>query len=335
MPTNLPPEASAAEKRYKAAVELPDKIARLQEFVGLIPKHKGTDKLRASLRKRLSKLRAQQTSGAQKSSGGRSSDAAWHIDREGLGQIVIIGPANTGKSSLLAALSKATPEIADYPWTTRVPIPGMMTFENVRIQLIDTPPLSAEHIEAEHIDLMRRASALLLVIDLSDPDPTGQLENSLQLLREHKITFQQISQQSPDNDRQPGLPLLTAVNKVDDPAAREDFEVLLELLESNWPLLPVSAESQQGLDELRRSLFESLGLMRIYSKPPGKKADLDSPFSIAIGGTVGDLAAVVHRDFAEKLRSARLWGPGTPEGGTVGRDHVLHEGDIVQLQLPK
>ena len=330
MPTNLPPEAVEAEKRYKEARELPEKISRLEEFMGLIPKHKGTDKLRAGLRKRLSKLREQQAAG-KKRGGGRGADAAWHIDREGSGQVAVIGPPNSGKSALVSALTKAEPEVADYPWTTRLPIPGMMSFENVRIQLIDTPPLTREHVEPELIDLIRRADAGLLVVDLQG-DALGQLEEAASLLSERKIVPRH---QRPEEDERGVVypPLLVLVNKCDDPAADGDFEAFCELLTGDWPLLPVSATAGRNLDEVRRRVFAMLEIMRIYSKPPGKKADTSSPFTLGIGSSVEQFAAAVHGDLRQQLKTARVWGTGVHDGQTVSRDHVLHEGDVVELRV--
>jgi ribosome-interacting GTPase 1 len=177
MPTNLPPEATEAERRYRAATSPAEKVATLEEFISLIPKHKGTDKLRANLRKRLSKLK----SGSQDRKGISRQASVFHIDREGAGQAVVIGPANVGKSALVTALTNATPEVADYPFTTWTPTPGMMTFENVQIQLIDTPPLDRDFVEPELLDLIRRSDMMLLVVDLVT-HPVQQLEDTVAFL---------------------------------------------------------------------------------------------------------------------------------------------------------
>lgn len=144
MPTNLPPEALEAEQRYRAAKSVAEKIATLEEFISLIPKHKGTDKLRADLRRRLSKLKAEATQARKKVS---KRDSAFHIEKEGAGQAVIIGPANVGKSALVATLTNATPEVSPAPYTTWEPTPGMMPIENIQVQLVDTPPLDRDYVE--------------------------------------------------------------------------------------------------------------------------------------------------------------------------------------------
>ncbi len=145
MSTNLPPEYFEAERRYRAAKTPAEKIACIEELIRIVPKHKGTDKLRAGLRKRLSKQKA--ISQTKKGTGKRES--AFSIDKEGAGQVVLVGPVNVGKSALVATLTNATPEVAGFPHTTWKPTPGMMLMENIQFQLIDTPPLNRDYMEPE------------------------------------------------------------------------------------------------------------------------------------------------------------------------------------------
>jgi ribosome-interacting GTPase 1 len=186
MPTNLPPEYFEAEKRYRAAQSAADKIARLEELMGTIPKHKGTDKLRADLRRRLSKLK--EAAQAKKQPGRQES--VYHIEKEGAGTVIVSGPPNVGKSALVAALTNATPEVSEAPFTTWEPTPGMMPMEDIQIQLIDTPPLNRDFVEPQLMDLIRRSDLLLLVVDLQT-DPLGQLEDSVSFLRAHAFGGQQ------------------------------------------------------------------------------------------------------------------------------------------------
>jgi hypothetical protein len=211
MPTNLPPEAIEAESRYRDAKSVPEKIACLEEYISLIPKHKGTDKLRAGLRKRLSKLK--DAAETQKKVSRQVS--AFHIDKEGAGQVVIIGPPNVGKSALLAALTNAKPEVADYPFTTWTPTPGMMLVEDVQVQLIDTPPLNRDYVEPELLNLVRRADLVLLVVDLQGY-PIQQLEDSIAFLREHRIVPLFMKDRHSGEERLAFKPLLVLVNKADD-----------------------------------------------------------------------------------------------------------------------
>ena len=328
MPTNLPPEYFEVEKRYRAARSTEEKVACLEELLGTIPKHKGTDKLRADLRRRLSKLKA--TAQTQKGSGRR--DSAFHIDREGAGQVVVVGPTNVGKSALVTALTNATPEVADYPYTTRKPIPGMMVVGGVQIQLIDTPALERDLVEPPLLDLIRRSDLVLLVVDLL-AYPIQQLEESVAVLREHRIVPRHQEGQHTEPPRLTHVPLLVLANKNDDESSDGDFEVLDELLGGDWPLLPASAVTGRHLDRLKQAVFEELGIVRVYSKPPGKEPDYSAPFVMKQGSTVGEFAGKIHQDFAVKLKSARVWGSATFDGQLVGRDHILHDGDVVELRI--
>jgi ribosome-interacting GTPase 1 len=328
MPTNLPPEYYKIEQEYRQASTPEEKAAYLEEMLSVIPKHKGTDKLRADLRKKLSKLK--EASQTRKSVGKR--DSVYHIDKEGAGQAVVVGPANVGKSALVAALTNATPEVAAYPYTTWTPTPGMMPVENIQIQLIDTPPLDAEYVEPQLLDLIRRADLMLLVVDLQ-AFPIEQLESSVALLEEHRIVPRQHQALFEGERRITVKPLIVLVNKTDDERCDADFEVLCELLEGDWNLIPVSAATGRHVDRLKWAVFEELRIMRVYSKPPGLEVDLSSPFVLERGSTVEEFAGKVHKDFQENLKTARLWGSGEFDGQMVGRDYVLQDGDVVELRI--
>jgi small GTP-binding protein len=328
MPTNLPPEAVEAERRYRDASSPEEKIATLEELLGLIPKHKGTDKLRANYRKRLSKLK----SATQGKKGVSRHESIFSIDKEGAGQVVVIGPANVGKSALVAALTNATPEVADYPFTTWQPTPGMMNYEDVQIQLIDTPALDREFIEPEFLNLIRKSDIILLVVDLQT-DPDEQLEETVAFLEGQRIVPIHRKDLYKDQRRMLFKPLYVLTNKCDDESCEEVFEIFCELLEDDWPLIPVSAATGRNLDQLAKTVFERLGLMRVYSKPPGDDPDLSAPFLLEKGATVADFAGKVHQDFYQQLKTARVWGHGVFDGQMVSRDHVLHDGDVVELRI--
>jgi len=328
MPANLPPEYFEKEAQLRAARSNREKIALLEELLSVVPKHKGTDKLRADLRRRLSKLKE---SPQKKKSASRQA-SPFHIDPEGAGQIVLLGPPNTGKSSLLAALSKARPEVADFPFTTWMPMPGMMGYENIKIQLIDLPPLNREYGESEMYDLIRRSDLALVVIDIQ-AQPLQQIEDSEAMLRERKLVLRSRSRgESPDTPEGQAVPCLVAVNKVDDEQLLEDFQVLQELLQEQWDLVPVSARTGRYLERFKPALFKALDVIRVYSKAPGKQPDFDEPFVLPAGSRVEDLAAKLHKDFLTKLKSARVWGESVFDGQMAGRDHVLHDGDVVELR---
>ncbi len=328
MPTNLPPEAQEAENRFKAAETVEEKIAYLEEFLGLVPKHKGTDHLRADYRRRLSKLKASLQSRRRTS----RSLSPYHIDREGAGQVVIIGPTNVGKSALLTALTNAAPEVSAAPFTTWGPTPGMMEVGHVQIQLIDTPPLNQEYIDPELLNLLRRCDLILLVIDLQT-HPVEQLRESIAILDESRIVPLHRQELVEEERRVAFQPMIVVVNKCDDEACDEVLEVFLELLEEDWPLIPVSATSARDLERLRWAVFDELGIMRIYSKTPGREPDYTSPFVMEKGGTVEEFARKIHQDFYRNLKHARVWGSSAFDGQLVQRDYVLHDQDVVELRL--
>ncbi len=328
MPTNLPPEYFDAEKRYRAGKTPADKLACLEEMLSIVPKHKGTDKLRADLRKRVSKLKS--TARAEKSLGRHES--AYHISKEGAGQVVIVGATNVGKSSLLAAVTNAAPEVADFPHTTWKPTPGMLPIENIQIQLIDTPPLSTEYVEPEMMDMIRRCDLVLLMVDLQT-DPLQQLEDSVALLESHRIVPLRLKERYRAQRGITTVPFLILANKNDDPQTDENLEIFRELLADNWPLVSASVKTGRNLEQLKATLVERLNIIRVYTKSPGKKPDLTAPFVLKKGSTMADFAGKVHQDFTRKLKSAKVWGPAVFDGQMVQRDYVLHDGDIVELQI--
>lgn len=326
MPTNLPPEYFEAEERYKAATSVRDKIETLEEMISTVPKHKGTDKLRADLRRRLSKLNAQ----AETSKTTSKHESVFHVEKEGPARVVLVGAPNVGKSALLSALTNATPKVSEYPFTTWTPTPGMMPVRDIQIQLIDTPPLSTEHIEPELFNLIRGADLLLLLVDLQGR-AIQQLEDVLALLEQNRILVRTEDAASAERRRATFIPSLVLVNKTDDENFDEDFDVFKELIAGEWDLLPVSTATGRNLERLKETVFDRLELIRIYSKQPNKDADMTAPFVLKTGSTVDEFAAAVHQDFARNLKTARIWGHGVHDGQMVSREHVLHDGDIVEL----
>jgi len=318
MPTNLPPEYFEVEKRYREAKATAERIEALQEMLAIIPKHKGTDKLRAGFRRRLSKLKSQQQTKKVTS----RRDAGYRIDREGAGQIVLIGPPNVGKSALVAALTKATPEVADFPHTTRVPTPGMMPFENIQIQLIDTPPMTREYMEPWLPDLIRRADVILLVVDVTT-DPVQHLEETVALLKEKRIAPLRFARLYDGNNGWTLMPVQVVANKNDNASTEEDFQIFKALLEDDWPVVAVSAATGRNFGELKRTLFDRLEIIRVYTKARGKAPEHSAPLVLKKGATVEDLAGKIHKEFIEKFKFAKVWGDGVYDGQMIQRDHVL------------
>ncbi len=328
MPTNLPAEYYEAEERYRAAATPSEKIATLEALISTVPKHKGTDKLRADLRRRLSRLR----DSAESQKGASRHVSAFHIDREGAAQVAVIGPSNVGKSALVTALTNASPEVSATPYTTWTPTPGMMELDGAQIQLIDTPPLDRDYVEPALFDLIRRADMLLLVVDLQG-FPIEQLESTIELLREARIAPEQQRDLADPSRPLTFKPLFVVANKADEAVHDEDFEVFNELVEHKWHSLAFSATTGRHIERLKQTVFDQLEIIRVYSKPPGREPDMEVPFVMRRGDTVEELARKVHRDFYQNLKSARIWGSGRFDGQIVGRDHVLEDGDIIELRL--
>jgi hypothetical protein len=294
-------------------------------MLSAIPKHKGTEKMQADIKRRIAKLRSE----TQKRRGAARGKPFYHVDKEGAGQLVLVGAPNSGKSALLRALSHAEPEVADYPFTTRAPLPGMMTYENVQIQLVDLPPIDAEQSEGWLYGIIRTADGVLLVIDLADDDILAETEEVLRLLREANIELRAASQ-APLQDGPQQKRTLIIATKLDARGAGARLAIFREFMGNRLTILPVSAEAGTGLDTLREAGFRLLDVIRIYSKPPGKKADFTAPFILNRGATVVDAAEAVHKDFVEKLKYARLWNR-AHQGQMVGRDHILEDGDILEI----
>lgn len=329
MAVNLPPQYHDAEARYKKGKTSEEKLAALKEMWVILPKHKASEKVQAELKTKISELTDRiehEKSGPKKQAFG-----SYKIPRQGAGQVVLLGPPNCGKSTLLSKLTKATPTIAPYPFTTREPIPGMMDCEDVRVQLIDLPPVTADAYEHFITDLTRAADAAILFLDLSDDDGPAATNAVVDRLKQARRLL--VPQRTPDDDpTSHQLPTILVATKADDEAADLRLELARESLGLPFASMVISAERGDGLPELRQAIFHLLGVMRIYTKQPGKPADMTSPFTCPIGSTVAEFAGCVHNELEDTVKSARVWGSGTFDGQTVGRDHVLADRDVVELQ---
>ena len=325
MPANLSPEYKRAEERLRAAVTAPEKLDALEEMLRVIPKHKGTEGLQGDLKARIAKLRKQPTPKAGKST------HSYMVPREGAGQVVLVGPANSGKSALVSALTHARPLVADYPFTTREATPGMMRFETVSIQLVDLPPISPEHIDAWLFDLVRVADLCWVVVD--GRWAIEGLDATIAVLAERGIGVRPAGQPlDVHGEERVVRPALLVVTGLDRPEVGSSFEALDELLEHRWPVTAVSTVTGAGLDLLPRRTFEALDVIRVRTKPPGKPLDeSEAPFTLPRGSTVEDLAARIHKDLRAAMKHARVWGSSVFDGQTVHRTHVLSDGDIVEI----
>jgi len=327
MPANLTPQYLEAEAEYKRAQTAEERLAALKKMWALLPKHKGTDKLQAELKAKMSDAR-EEVEHEKRSP--KKGGVSHRIPKQGAGQYVLVGAPNTGKSLLVSRLTRAAPEVAAYPFTTREPVPGMMEWQDVQVQLIDTPPITADFMEGYLSSLVRSADAALLVVDLGDDDGPFAAEAVLERLAQVKTVLGGETKPDEPTGIQHVRTLLIA-NKIDQPGAADRLEVVRDLFGKRFSIHVISVESRQGLEDLRDALYRFLDVIRVYTKKPGKPADMAAPFTIRRGGTLMDLAALIHRELPEKLKSARLWGTGVFDGQTVPRDHVLHDRDVVEI----
>jgi small GTP-binding protein len=315
MPANLPPQYFEAEKVFRLAKTPAEKIAALEDMLAIMPKHKGTDHLRAELRSRIAKL----TQLASKKGGAHR--ASMLIEKEGAAQVAVVGLPNAGKSQLVSSITNASPPVAEYPFTTHTASPGMMEFENIQIQLIDTPPLVPKVIEFWLPPMLRRADALLLVVDLSDA-PLTQVEAIAAQLEKMRIEIGGNKTKA-----------LIIGNKLDLNNASENYIALENKYKEQVPVIAVSAREGVGLEELKRKIYKMLDIIRVYTKAPGQKPDFTDPIILGKGSTMEDAATSVHKDFAHSLKYARVWGSGKHDGLRVKRDHILQDGDVIELHL--
>ncbi len=326
MPANLTPQFIKARERFHKAKEPEEKLAALEEMLSTIPRHKGTDHMVGDIRKQIAKYQ-EASFRAKKGRGGTGHD---HVPKEGAGQAVLVGPPNSGKSSLVAAVTNARPDVADYPFSTLVPVPGMMRFKDVHVQLVDLPPLSAEYTEPWVYSLIRAADVALLVFGLDEVDRLeAHLEEVLLWVEERHIELVADGKSGEDGEshviRVPARVVLTKADLGEPPP-----QFLSRL---PFPSVIVSSHSGEGLEDFARMTFDALKVIRIYTKLPGKKPDLEEPYTLPIGSTAFDAVQTVHRDFAEHLRYVRIWGSGRFDGQQVPADHVLQDGDIIEIHV--
>ena len=331
MPANLPPQYFEAEKNFRLARTTPEKIAALEEMLAIMPKHKGTDHLRAELRRRVAKL----TQTTDKKAA--TQRASMVILKEGVAQVVVIGPPNAGKSQLVSRITNASPTVAEYPFTTHTAIPGMMEFKNIQIQLIDTPPLVSHATESWLPPMLVRADALLVVADLSD-DPLAQIEAITAELGNMRIDI--IDGGIEDEQSFPygrdvlrHKKALIISNKLDLPQVNQIYAILQDKYKDLLPVIAVSGKEGTGLEELKLEIYQKLDIIRVYTKVPSGKPDFSDPIILDRGSTLENAAASVHKDFRTNLKYARVWGSGKHAGAMVKRDQILQDGDIIELHV--
>ena len=345
MPANLSADYLKAEGRYRAATTPEEKLTCLEEMFTTLPKHKGTEKMQADIKTRISKLK-KEMSGPSK---GGAKRADWfHVEKQGAGQVVLVGAPNCGKSALVGELTGLHAEVAPYPFTTTQPAAGMMEFEDIQIQLVDTPPVSPDS-PAWLFHIMRTADILVWMLDLSDDALLETTEQTAALLQKANITLggpeasvpgpsslapspSQTASPAPSPAPHAPKKTLRLGTKSDDPQAMDRLAILRELI-GDVEVLPVSVEQHTGLEEFKRRLFAMLEIIRVYTKKPGKPVEMRDPVVLPIGSTMTDAALHLHKDFAQHLQFARLWNSTGYDGQRVERGHVLQDQDILEFHV--
>lgn len=323
MPANLPPTYYKLKHQHESAKTDEERLGLLEEMLSIVPKHKGTEKVVSDLRKRIAVLKKGASGkfrgGAGK--GGTRKGYSEHIPKQGAGQIVMFGPPNSGKSHILAKYTKAKSEVSPTPYTTTVPVVGMLQYENIQFQLIDTPSLNQDFVASTVLTLLRNCDLCLTVISLASDSLLDELELVLTTLKE----------QNEDAD-EPTVPFMVAANQLDTVGASDRLEILQEFYGEKFKIYPVSAETGDGIDDLFKGIYNILNIVRVYPKAPGKKLERDDPIVLPNGSTVLDAAMGLHKDF-EDFKLARIWGPNWHDGQPVSRNDVIFDGDVVEFHL--
>lgn len=374
MPTNVTPEYKRAKEEFQKARDPEERLACLKEMLRTVPKHKGTDHLQAEIKTRIKQL-TEELAGPKK---GAAKTGPAHVVRpEGAAQIALIGPPNSGKSSIHRQLTGSHAEVGPYAHTTHTPLPGMLSFEDIQFQIVDLPPISSTYMESWMPNALQPARAALLVVDLSVPGCEDDVAALRERLDVKRITLTErwpsaippghldvgggpetpagaasahasgaasgdrsnaTPSETPteetfelDDPFRTFLPTLLVANKRDLVWDAEEIAALEDLIGVRFPAVAVSCTTGEGLGRIGAILFQGLGILRVYTKAPGRPPEKDRPFTVPNGSTVYDVAQLVHRDLAASFKYARVWGSAKFEGQQVGKDHVVRDGDIVEL----
>jgi ribosome-interacting GTPase 1 len=327
MAVNATPQYKKAEEEYRRAQTTEEQIACLEKMLVLLPKHKASEKVQSDLKTRLKEARGELA--AEKAA--PKKVRTYQFPRQGAGQVVILGGPNAGKSRLLAELTSAKPEVAPYPFTTREPHPGMMPWEDVAVQLIDTPPITDTYFEAYLQNIVRSADAVVLCFDGSSDDAPDHTAEVIRQIEQRKTVLARESGFVEDDLTQIRIKTLLVATRADDPGCADRLAFFEEMFPARFDVQRVEFERADSTAELRDRVFKMLNVIRVYTKAPGKPADRKSPFTIPAGGIVEDLAEKIHKDLAAKLTHARIWGSGVHDGQSVGREHILADKDLVEL----
>ena len=317
MPANLPPTYYKLKHQHEAAKTDEERLSLLEEMLRITPKHKGSEKVLSDIRHRIAKHKRGPSEKEGKGASKRSNSE--HIPKQGAGQIVLIGPPNGGKSQILSNFTNAKIEVSPTPYTTTMPAVGMLRYENIQFQLIDTPSMMLDFISSTVLTLTRNADLVLPIVSLASDNLLDDLDMVVTFLKEADCD-------TPENGH------LVVANQLDATGAEERLEIFKEFYDETFQIHPISAETGAGKETLSQAIYTELDILRVYPKAPGKATERDDPIVLLTGSTVLDAAMELHKDFAE-FRFARIWGPQWHDGQSVSRNDVVYDGDVVEFHL--
>jgi len=307
MPANLPPQFFELQKKLKENLPLREKIEILKEMLAVCPKHKGTEKVQRELKRKIAKFKKELKIEKKQ----KKREDFYTIKKEGGGQVVICGPPNSGKTSLVNALSQTDFKVREYPFTTTIPKTAMMDFEDIKIQLIDTPPLTKEFSPGWLKNILQNSDLILVLFEPREKlrKNTKEIEEIFQNwnLKEKRILF--------------------LVNKIDLLTEKEKENVLKE----GKIYLGISVSQKTNLEKLKEEIFKNLEIVRVYSKKPGREPDFSHPFILKKGTTLFELIEQIHKDFLKSFKFAKLYQKEIKNPLLVGKEYILKDKDIIEI----
>ncbi|MCX7919359.1 MAG: TGS domain-containing protein [bacterium] len=332
MPANLSPQYKEAERKYQSARDNQERLTCLREMLALIPKHKGTEKLQAEIKSKISKL----THEIQEGKKSKAHRHTFHIDRiPNVPQVLLLGYPNVGKSQIICSLTNAKSEVTPYPFATRYPIPGIMLYQDIKIELIDSTSVTRDYMEPWIPDIIRGVDAVIIVCDLGDKNVLDQIQDVIDRIEKIKILLVGRHIVSQISEESAGLAKRTLIlgNKSDLDVRGYNEKLIIELFGKEYDYVSISALNQTNLEIFKQTLYTGLELVRVYTKVPGHKPDLENPFLLPKGSTVLDLAQLIHNEMAERFKTARIWGSTRFEGQHVEKHYLLQDKDIVEIHV--